>query len=178
MNSLQQEWNEWVALKRRYLSPNYSIRSIQTRRLNIILMSAMIAAALFFLLDQYHLLGIVFEDREARQHTLNQYVTHLTSLPCFSSAMRVKLETIPILYTTESVYRNHEIQYGETGKYWGEFQIKIHRSNFWFFGKPKKSRLIETIIHEVRHRASPGLGHNVRFYQLVQKDTQCALKHW
>ena len=32
----------------------------------------------------------------------------------------------------------------------GNFQIKIHRSNFWFYGQPKKSRLIETLIHEFR----------------------------
>ncbi len=176
--SLQQEWDEWVALKQRHLPLKYPHRSLQNKKLNVLLILGMLAGSLFFLLDQYHLLGVIFEDIEARQRTLNQYVTRLTKLPCFSSVMRVKLETVPILYTTESVYRNHDIQYGETGMYWGEFQIKIHRSNFWFFGWPKKSRLIETIIHEARHRASPGLGHNARFYQLVQKDTQCALRHW
>merc|ERR1711991_44648 len=47
-----------------------------------------------------------------------------------------------------------------------------------FFGYPRKSQLIETLIHEVRHRVSPALGHNEMFYQLVNRDTQCALEHW
>ncbi|MEC8188546.1 MAG: hypothetical protein VX059_07135, partial [SAR324 cluster bacterium] len=78
----------------------------------------------------------------------------------------------------ERPYHKNRIQYGEAGIYWGEEQIKIHRSNFWFFGYPRKSKLIETLIHELRHRVSPALGHNEMFYQLVNRDTQCALEHW
>ena len=92
--------------------------------------------------------------------------------------MMEQIRTIPVHYTPESVYHHNQIQYGETGQYWGKFQIKIHRSNFWFFGWPKKSQLINTLIHEFRHRANPWLGQQPRFHERVQTDTQCALKHW
>ena len=59
-----------------------------------------------------------------------------------------------------------------------EEQIKIHRSNFWFFGWPKKTQLLNTLVHELRHRSSPGLGHNLKFFNLVERDTSCVLEYW
>lgn len=175
---IQQEWAEWVVLKKRYLEQPSLIRSQQSRKINLFLILTIFLGALFFLADQYHLLGVVLEDRKARQNVINQYIIRLAQLPCFSSEMQKQIASVPVHYTPESVYHHNKIQYGETGQYWGKLQIKIHRSNFWFFGWPKKSQLIETLIHEYQHRASPWLGHNARFYQRVQRDTQCALKFW
>ena len=84
--------------------------------------------------------------------------------------MKRKIITVSIKYTRESPVNENYIQYGEAGIYWGEEHIKIHRSNFWFFGLPKKNQLLNTLVHELRHRSSPGLGHNTEFYKLVKKD--------
>ena len=92
--------------------------------------------------------------------------------------MKPKLSDVPILYTREHPYHRDLIQYGEAGIYWGEEQIKVHRTNFWFFDLPKRNQLIETLIHEVRHRVSPGLGHSSLFQELVAKDTWCTLENW
>lgn len=174
---LEKEWQEWEEWKQKF--PAYkAFHKNHTRIWTRIWISLMVPAALFFLLDYYHLLGLGLGNIETRQQNLNQYVAHLKELPCFSSRIHEILEEVPILYTPEPVYHHRVVQYGETGRYWGELRIKIHRSNFWFFGLPKKSRLIETIIHELRHRASPSLPHGERFNQWVGQDTQCALKHW
>ncbi|MBF0277122.1 MAG: hypothetical protein HQM13_05000 [SAR324 cluster bacterium] len=174
---LQSEWQEWLVFKRRHLrqAPYVPRQSIKVSLFLLIVISL---GAVFFLVDQYHLLGVVLEDRVSRQQEINQYVSKLSELPCFSSDMLKQIRTVPVHYTPESVYDHNQIQYGETGQYWGKLQIKIHRSNFWFFGWPKKSQLINTLIHEFRHRANPWLGHDARFYERVNADTQCALKHW
>ena len=94
-------------------------------------------------------------------------------VPCLPSIMKIKLTTVPIKYTRERPVHKNFIQYGETGIYWGEEHIKIHRSNFWFFGLPKKNKLLDTLVHELRHRSNPGLGHNSEFNKLVTKDVAC-----
>ncbi len=175
---LQKEWQDWVYLKKRHLYPQRSVSPQRGKRLAVFLIVALVLATLFFLMDRYYLLGVGLENITARQQMIEKYAQKLAQLPCFSERMLEKIQTVPVLYTPESVFHHNKIQYGETGFYWGKFQIKIHRSNFWFYGQPKKSRLIETLIHEFRHRASPGLAHNDRFYELVQRDTQCALKYW
>lgn len=178
IETLQIEWQEWVAVKKRHLPREYQSPSPQARLYGRFLLGFIVLGTLFFLVDQYHLLGIIGEDIAKRQAIIEQYSQQMVRYPCFSEAMLEKFRTIPMHYTTESVYHHNKIQYGETGWYWGALKIKIHRSNFWFFGWPKKTQLINTIIHEVRHRASPGLGHSPQFYKLVQEDTQCVLQHW
>lgn len=178
LQGLQREWREWVSLKKRHLYRQSPRSPARGKWLSVFLMVAMVFGTLFFLMDRYHLLGVVLENVTARQQVIESFARKLAHLPCFSDQMLEKIQTIPVLYTPESVYHHNKIQYGETGFYWGEYQIKIHRSNFWFYGGPKKSLLIETLIHEYRHRASPWLGHNARFYELVQKDTRCALRYW
>ena len=37
----------------------------------------------------------------------------------------------------------------------------------------KKNQLLNTLVHELRHRSNPGLGHNSEFYKLVKKDVAC-----
>ena len=106
-----------------------------------------------------------------------EYSERLLEVPCFPSILKVKIRTVPIRYTRERPVHKNWIQYGEAGVYWGEEQIKIHRSNFWFFGQPKESQLVNTLFHELRHRANPDLGHNPKFMELVEKDTHCSLKH-
>lgn len=181
---LQSEWNEWLDYKKRYVDKDY--QSVLNRkaprriaaRWNIFLFAFMILGTLFFIVDQYHLLGLIGENIVARQTIIDQYSQKLSKSTCLSIQMKAKVRTVPILYTSESVFRKSSIQYGETGHYWGQIQIKIHRSNFWFFGWPKKSQLIDTLIHEARHRASPNLAHSPNFYQLVDRDHQCVLKNW
>ena len=92
--------------------------------------------------------------------------------------MREKLRTVEIHYTIEPAVHGNLVQYGEAGVYWGEEQIRVHRSNFWLGTIPKRAVLLETLVHEARHRVSPALGHNALFHQLVQQDLQCVLKHW
>ena len=178
LHGLQNEWQEWVNLKKRHLYQQKTHTRQRGKQLSIFLIVAMVFGMLFFLMDRYHLLGVVLENITARQQVIVRYVKQLAQLPCFAEQMLETINTVPVFYTPESVYHHNKIQYGETGFYWGEFQIKIHRSNFWFYGQPKKSLLIETLIHEFRHRASPWLAHNDRFYELVQRDTQCALRYW
>ena len=177
-SSLQKEWEEWVALKKRHLEPLQDKGSGSSFAVNLFLFCFLLLGLGFFLADYYHLRGVVLENRKARQQVIHDYVARLAQLPCFSSEMLQSINHVPVHYTPESVYHREGIQYGETGHYWGKFQVKIHRSNFWFFGWPKKSQLIETLIHEFRHRASPWLGHTALFYEKVQRETQCALKNW
>ena len=114
----------------------------------------------------------------ARQAVVNEYVDRLQEVNCLPEAMREKLRTVEIHYTLEPAVHGNLVQYGEAGVYWGEEQIRVHRSNFWLGTIPKQAILLETLVHEARHRVSPALGHNALFHQLVQQDLQCVLKHW
>ncbi len=176
LDMLQAEWAEWIQMKRLHLYRRASPQS--SKYTTPFLLLILVVSTSFFLADHFHTLGGFFENPSARQVVVNQYVNRLKQMSCFSDEMKEKFRNIPIKYTAESVYHHSFIQYGETGKYWGEYQIKIFRSNFWFFGWPKQSQLIETLIHEVRHRVSPGLGHSPYFFTLVRRDTACALQRW
>ncbi|MCH2296983.1 MAG: hypothetical protein MK441_03625, partial [SAR324 cluster bacterium] len=158
--------------------PHYSKEGDRHRFSPLVFLILMVGGWGFFFIDQMYLLDGIFEKIHSREDIIKGYSSLLMELPCLSQAMKEKLATVPIRYTRERPYHRNRIQYGEAGIYWGEEQIKIHRSNFWFFGYPRKSQLIETLIHEVRHRVSPALGHNETFYQLVKRDTKCALEHW
>ena len=127
----------------------------------------------FFILDRWHLLDPILEFPEERQKHIIDLAEVLLEVPCFPSIMKSKINTVPIKYTRERPVHKDFVQYGEAGIYWGEEHIKIHRSNFWFFGLPKKNQLLNTLVHELRHRSSPGLGHNRKFYKLVNKDVEC-----
>ena len=133
---------------------------------------------MFFVLDRWHLLDPLLENHVVRQKLILEYTERLLEVPCLPSIMKVKIRTVPIRYTRELPVHQKRIQYGEAGIYWGEEQIKIHRSNFWFFGWPKNTQLLNTLVHELRHRSSPWLGHNTKFFELVERDIQCVLKHW
>lgn len=174
---LQQEWHEWVQWRDQWLDKPRQKAVSQRKSLRWVVLFALLLAG-FFLLDRYHLLGAFYEDIVYRQTRIDQYSAHIKTLGCLSASMLHKLETVPIHYTAEPVYHHSVIQYGETGSYWGSYAIKIFRSNFWFYGEPKKSLLIETLIHELRHRVNPEMGHSRRFFQLVNRDTQCVLKRW
>ena len=132
--------------------------------------------ALFFIFDRWHMLDPLVENPAARQQHIMEYAEALLQVPCFPSILKVKIRSVPIRYTRERPVHKNWIQYGEAGVYWGEEQIKIHRSNFWFFGWPKESQFVNTLVHELRHRSNPELGHNPKYMELVEKDTQCALK--
>ena len=175
---IQQEWCEWYQFKIRHLTPRYSKEGTRHRFSPLVFLILLVGGWGFFFIDQMYLLDGIFEKIHSREEMIKEYSSRLMELPCLSQAMKEKLATVPIRYTRERPYHRNRIQYGEAGIYWGEEQIKIHRSNFWFFGYPRKSQLIETLIHELRHRVSPALGHNEMFYQLVNRDTQCALEHW
>ncbi|MGK5092965.1 hypothetical protein WDW89_13230 [Deltaproteobacteria bacterium TL4] len=174
---LQQEWQEWFTWKQRHLSPR-PLSAARRKNYDYGLAFLLLIGSLFFIADQYHLFGIFSEDVSARQRIVHHYVEYLKKSSCLSLAMKAKLETVPILYTSESALHHEKIQYGETGTYGGEMRIKIYRSNFWFFGKPKSAQLIHTLIHELHHRVHPYLEHSPRFYQLVDRDTGCVLKYW
>ncbi len=174
---VQREWGEWYALKQRYLRPSGVRRPVspwQTRGLLLLLATL----TLFFLTQQLYQVWGVGEDLVQRQHVIEDYRAQLASTQCLSSSMEAKLRTVPIHYVKERPFHRNFIQYGEAGVYWGEEAIKVFRSNFWFWGAPRSSVLIETLVHEVRHRVSPGLGHNVLFQELVARDTHCALSRW
>lgn len=178
LKTLQVEWKEWVAMRKRHLPQEYRSLPTQARFSGKILFWLIFLGSLFFVTDQFHLLGLIGEDVSARQTVIDDYAERLSHIPCFSEVMEEKLRTVPIDYTLEGVYGHNKVKYGETGSYFGELRIKIHRSNFWFFGWPKKTQLINTLVHELRHRASPALGHSPLFYELVQEDTQCVLQRW
>ncbi len=177
LKAIQQEWQEWYALKQRYLHHSREPRPAsrwQTRGLLLLLVSL----TLFFLTQQLYQVWGVGEDLGLRQTVIEDYRAQLEATNCLSSSMEAKLRTVPIHYVKERPFHRNFIQYGEAGVYWGEEAIKVYRSNFWFWGAPRSSVLIETLIHEVRHRVSPGLGHNVLFQELVARDTHCALSRW
>ena len=177
IKNLQLEWEEWLKWKQRHLNKPVSGKPYFTKYTQWLFAFLLCSIALFFALDRWHLLDPLIENPEARQQQIMEYAERLLEVPCFPSIMKVKIRTVPIRYTRERPVHKNWIQYGEAGVYWGEEQIKIHRSNFWFFGWPKKTQLLNTLVHELRHRANPDLGHNPKFMELVQKDTQCALKY-
>ena len=177
IKSLQLEWGEWLKWKQRHLNKTDSRKPLFSKYAQWLLALLLAGSALFFILDRWHLLDPLVENPKARQQQIMAYAMGLLKVPCFPSILKVKIRTVPIRYTRERPVHKNWIQYGEAGVYWGEEQIKIHRSNFWFFGWPKKSQLVNTLVHELRHRSNPELGHNPKFMELVEKDTQCALKN-
>ncbi len=174
---IQQEWEEWLRWKQKHLVQVSSSRSYLSKYTQLLLALIFTGSILFFILERWHLLDPVFENPEKRQNYITELAEQLLEVPCFPSIMKIKIRTVPIHYTRERPVHQNYIQYGEAGIYWGEEQIKIHRSNFWFFGWPKKNQLMNTLVHELRHRSSPGLGHNSTFYKLVEKDMQCVLDY-
>ena len=170
---LQQEWNEWVAWKQRHLKSHSSDKTLFSKFAQFSLVFLLCGIVLFFILDRWHLLDPFLEFPEARQKHIIDLAELLLEVTCFPSIMKSKITTVPIKYTRERPVHKNFIQYGEAGIYWGEEHIKIHRSNFWFFGLPKKNQLLNTLVHELRHRSNPGLGHNSEFYKLVKKDVVC-----
>ena len=175
---LQKDWNDWHDYKTRHLKPTPVTGGSWFKPANVFFLIMIVGGWSFFFIDQIHLLDGIFENIQIRKAHIQDYTAKLGKLPCLSRAMKEKLKNVPIRYTRERPYHRDRIQYGEAGIYWGEEQIKVHRSNFWFFGAPRESQLVETLIHEVRHRVSPALGHNELFYELVERDTKCSLKLW
>ena len=178
IKNLQQEWEEWLRWKQRHLNDAIKKKSTLSRNVQWLLVLLLCGITIFFVLDRWHLLDPILENHSARQKQLTEYTDRMLEVPCFPSIMKVKIRTVPIRYTQERPVHQNRIQYGEAGIYWGEEQIKIHRSNFWFFGWPKNTQLLNTLVHELRHRSSPRLGHNTKFLELVERDTKCALKYW
>ena len=178
IKNLQQEWEEWLRWKQRHLNKPASRNPPLSKYAQWLLALLLGGSTMFFVLDRWHLLDPLLENPAARQQKIMEYSERLLEVPCFPSIMKVKIRTVPIRYTRERPVHQNRIQYGEAGIYWGEEQIKIHRSNFWFFGWPKNTQLLKTLVHELRHRSSPGLGHNTKFFELVERDTQCVLKNW
>ena len=170
---LQKEWNEWFAWKQRHLKPHTSSKTFFSKYAQFCFVFLLSGIVLFFILDRWHLLDPFLEFPEARQKHILDLAELLLEVPCLPSIMKSKITTVPIKYTRERPIHKNFIQYGETGIYWGEEHIKIHRSNFWFFGLPKNKQLLNTLVHELRHRSNPGLGHNREFYKLVKKDVVC-----
>ena len=170
---LQKEWDEWVAWKKRHLKSHSSNKTLFSKFAQFSLVFLLCGILLFFILDRWHLLDPFLEFPEARQKHIIDLAELLLEVPCLPSIMKSKITTVPIKYTREHPVHKNFIQYGEAGIYWGEEHIKIHRSNFWFFGLPKKTQLLNTLVHELRHRSNPGLGHNSEFYKLVKKDLVC-----
>ena len=170
---LQKEWDEWFAWKQRHLKSHSSGKTLFSKYAQFCLVFLLCGIVLFFILDRWHLLDPFLEFPEARQKHIIDLAELLLEVPCLPSIMKSKIITVPIRYTRERPFHKNFIQYGEAGIYWGEEQIKIHRSNFWCFGLPKKNQLLNTLVHELRHRSSPGLGHNSEFYKLVKKDVVC-----
>ena len=168
---IQQDWRDWHNWKRRHLDYFREYGSNWAGKYWWLLLIVILSGWGFFFTDQIHMLKGIFENTESRQDIIQSYAVKLAGLPCLSDSMKAKLSDVPILYTRERPYHRGLIQYGEAGIYWGEELIKVHRTNFWFIGLPKRSQLIETLIHEVRHRVSPGLGHGTFFQELVAKDT-------
>lgn len=175
LEALQMEWSEWVGLKKRHL---YQRPPSSSHRTNFIIFSVMLCIIIFLLADRYYMFGEFGQGSIMYQDTINDYVKRLRKLPCFSAAMKEVMRTVPVYYTSERVYSNHIIQYGEAGVYMGKEMIKIHQSNFWFLGWPKTTRLIETLVHEFIHREHPSWHHNESFYKQLDRDLRCALKHW
>ena len=170
---LQKEWEEWIGWKERHLKSHVSSKTLFSKYSQFCLAFLICGIVLFFILDRWHLLDPILEFPEERQKHIIDLAEVLLEVPCFPSIMKSKINTVPIKYTRERPVHKDFVQYGEAGIYWGEEHIKIHRSNFWFFGLPKKNQLLNTLVHELRHRSSPGLGHNRKFYKLVNKDVKC-----
>ena len=176
--NLQHEWDEWVRFKQRHLYKPTTWISPILNNAQWLLALLLSGITIFFLLDRWHLLDPLLENTSSRQKTIIEYTESLMEVPCFPSIMKEKIKTVPIRYTRELPIHRSSVKYGEAGVYWGEEQIKIHRSNFWFFGLPKKTQLLNTLVHELRHRSSPRLGHNFEFFELVDRDLNCVLKYW
>ena len=174
---LQKEWDEWFAWKQRHLKFHSSSKTFFSKHTQFCFIFLLCIIALFFILDRWHLLDPFLEFPEERQKHITDLAEQLLEVPCFPSIMKIKIITVPIKYTRENPLHEDFVQFGEAGIYWGEEHIKIHRSNFWFFGLPKKNQLINTLVHELRHRSSPGLGHNTEFYKLVKKDVKCVVNY-
>ncbi|MBC8259354.1 MAG: hypothetical protein H8E38_10080 [SAR324 cluster bacterium] len=177
INNLQQEWREWLQWKQRHLDKSAATKPTLSKAAHWLIALLLFAGTIFFVLDRWHLLEPFLENTDTRQQQVMKYAEGLLAIPCFPSNMKVIIRTVPIRYTRERPVHKNWIQYGEAGVYWGEEQIKIHRSNFWFFGWPKVTQLLSTLVHELRHRASPDLGHNLKFYELLERDTKCVLEY-
>ena len=178
VGTLQHEWREWHQWKNRHLHPPPRWPGPVERWLGRLLITGILGVALLLVVDRIQLFGVILEDEIVRQQHIEDYRQQLLRAPCLSPALLRTLRNVPIRYTRERAVHGNFIQYGEAGVYWGEEQIKIHRSNFWFFGTPKTGQLVDTLIHEARHRTSPALGHNARFHLLVNRDTECVLNQW
>ena len=168
--AMTKEWKEWIDWKEKHLESHVSSKTFFSKYSQFCLAFLICGIVLFFILDRWHLLDPILEFPEERQKHIIDLAEVLLEVPCFPSIMKRKINTVPIKYTRENPVHKNFIKYGEAGIYWGEEHIKIHRSNFWFFGLPKKTQLLNTLVHELRHRSSPGLGHNSEFYKLVKKD--------
>ena len=178
ITNLQQEWEEWIIFKEKHLYKPAVCKFPILKNTQILLALLLCTITIFFVLDRWHLLDPLLENPTARQKHIMEYTNRLLEVPCFPSIMKENIKTIPIRYTREQPINRTSIMFGETGVYWGEEQIKIHRSNFWFFGLPKNAQLLNTLVHELRHRSSPSLGHNSEFFELVSRDTKCVHKYW
>ena len=174
---LQKEWDEWVFWKRRHLKSSSTSKTLFPKYTQFCFAFMLCGVIMFFILDRWHLLDPFVEFPKGRQKHILELTELLLEIPCFPKIMKSKILTVPIKYTRERPVHRHFIQYGEAGVYWGEEYIKIHRSNFWFFGLPKKNQLLNTMVHELRHRSSPGLGHTNEFYKLVNKDLECVVTY-
>ena len=178
VGTLQHEWREWHQWKNRHLHPPPRWPGPVERWLGRLLIAGILGVARLLVGDRIQLFGVILEDEIVRQQHIEDYRQQLLRAPCLSPALLRTLHNVPIRYTRERAVHGNFIQYGEAGVYWGEEQIKIHRSNFWFFGTPKTGQLVNTLIHEARHRTSPALGHSARFHLLVNRDTECVLNQW
>ncbi len=178
LQTLQQEWQEWHQWKNRHLHPQNRQPGPVERWAGRLLVAGIVGVALLLVVDRIQLFGVVLEDETVRQQHIEDYRQKLLRSRCLSPGILRTLRTVPIRYTRERAVHGNFIQYGEAGVYWGEEQIKVHRSNFWFFGTPKTGQLVDTLIHEVRHRTSPALGHSAQFHLLVNRDSDCVLSQW
>lgn len=173
IHNLQKDWFDWWEHKQKYLPKRPKRPKKWSSHLWV---GLFVFLSVFFLLDWYHLGGAFPHSFLSRQAVVEVYAEKLSEVECLPDNIRNTLKEVEIIYTTEGPFNHGKIQYGEYGRYWGDYRIKIHRSNFWFFGLPKKSQLIETLLHEAQHAVRPYLGHQPPFYQLVRKDTNCALR--
>jgi hypothetical protein len=175
--ALQAEWLEWYRLKQRYLDSGSARPTLPPAKVRLLL-GIIVGLLLFLGLERLHWFGMLPESPDLRQHHIELYRSHLLQTGCLSANMQAKLRTVPIFFTAEQPVHGDWVKYGEAGVYWGEEAIKIYRPNFWSWGKPRHSVLVETLVHEVRHRVSPALRHNERFQKLVAQETACALRRW
>jgi len=176
IKNFQLEWEDWLYLKKKHFNKQIIKKPLLSKFSQLVLFVVFITSILFFNFDRWHLITHLFENHSLSQSYIDEYSKLLLDIHCIPSIMKKKIRTIPILYTREQPVKKNFVQFGEAGVYWGKEQIKIHRSNFWFFGFPKKTQLLNSLVHELRHRINPEIGHNKKFFDLVDKDMECVLK--